>query len=100
MSRQQKGMRILWIVLGFIMLAGAIVLLILALMQAQESARTSKENQGYVRYLACVTEIRNTTGVIAVSKAVSDRCWSTAEKQVGIKLNRYSESEVQSVLGR
>lgn len=56
-----------------------------------EGQLTSAQNQGYVRYLACVADIRNEKNVIAVSNEISDACWEQAEQEIGTKLPRYSE---------
>jgi len=55
-----------------------------------ENARISHENQGYIRYMACVIDVRNELETITVSNEISEACWQEAEKETGIKLARYS----------
>ena len=64
---------------------------VVLLLKIQDGSQTSAENQGYVSYLACVADIRNELGTIAVSDKVSDACWLQAEKETGATLPRYSE---------
>ena len=71
-----------------LLFASSVALLFLKI---QDGAQTSAENQGYVRYLACVTDIRNEKGVVTVSNQISDACWSQAEQEAGVQLPRYSE---------
>lgn len=89
--KQYKGYKIKSFI-GFsllaVLFAASVALLFLKI---QDGAQTSAENQGYVRYLACVTDIRNEKGVIAVSNEISDACWSQAEKEAGVSLPRYTE---------
>lgn len=61
---------------------------------SQEQNRLTRENQGYVRYLTCIADIRNQLNVIAISGEISEACWQKAEQQTGIKLNRYDKSIV------
>lgn len=100
MTKRQRTHRALWVGLGLLMLGGLVALISLSIMTSSESARTSRENQGYVRYLACVAEIRNSRNVIAIDKATSDFCWEEAQAKAGVTLTRYSEIEVQNALGR
>ena len=50
------------------------------------------ENQGYIRYLTCVADIRNSEKVITISDEISEACWKVAEQKVGIPLQRYDKS--------
>ena len=74
-----------------VLLVSSIVLLIVQIDGGERARVTSLQNQGYVRYLACVTDIRNEKKVITVSDEISDACWKQAEKEIGMKLPRYSE---------
>ena len=89
--RKYKGYKIKALI-GFCLLVllfiASIALLVL---QIRESVSTSSANQGYVRYLACVTDIRNEKGVVTISNEISDACWNEAEKEAGVELPRYSE---------
>lgn len=78
---------IAFVLLGILLTAS----LSLLYLKISDGAQTSRENQGYVRYLACVTDIRNELNVIAISDEISDACWAEAEKEVGVQLSRYSE---------
>ena len=61
---------------------------------AQAQNHLTRENQGYVRYLTCIADIRNQLNVVAISDEISEACWQKAEAQTGIKLNRYDKSIV------
>lgn len=89
--KSYKGYKIkgfIGFILLVLLLSGSVALLFLKIQEARE---ISAENQGYVRYLACLADIRNELDVIAVSNDISDACWSQAEKEAGVTLSRYSE---------
>lgn len=78
--------------LGFVLLILLVVASVsLLFVKIQEAQQTSAENQGYVRYLACLADIRSEQGVVAVNNDISDACWAQAEKEAGVTLSRYSE---------
>lgn len=60
----------------------------------QDAKQESTQNQGYLRYVACVVDIRNELKSISISDDLSDACWKEAEKEVGVTLPRYS-SKIQ-----
>lgn len=70
-----------------ILASASLVLLIITINNARE---TSVQNQGYLRYVACVVDIRNEMGTVVVSDDLSDNCWDQAEKETGTKLQRYT----------
>lgn len=89
--KSYKGYKIQGFI-GFVLLLfllGASVSLLFN--KIQDASHISAENQGYVRYLACLADIRNELDVIAVSNEISDACWIQAEKEAGVELSRYSE---------
>ena len=78
-------------IMGFALIATLLLASVTLLyLRSQENGRLSKENQGYIRYLACVADIRNSKGVITVSDEISEACWDQAEKETGVHLTRYS----------
>lgn len=58
---------------------------------SMSNRQTSLENQGYVRYTACVIDVRNEAQSVTVSVDTLDKCWVLAEQQTGVKLPRYHE---------
>lgn len=57
--------------------------------QAGANSQTSRENQGYLRYLACVADVRNKAKALTISVEKLDQCWDLAEDQAGVNLPRY-----------
>lgn len=85
-----------WVIQGLIGYA-LIFLLILGslgvyVINAQNQNYLQRENQGYIRYLTCVADIRNSEKVITISDEISEACWKVAEQRVGIPLQRYDKS--------
>jgi len=80
---------------GF-MLIGLLLITSVTLLylRSAENGRLSTENQGYIRYMACVVDIRNELETVTVSNEISEACWAQAEKETGIKLNRYTEKVI------
>lgn len=62
-------------------------------MVASESSRKSRENNGYLRYVACVVDVRNEIKAVSLPDGASEKCWKIAENEVGVKLKRYSKEE-------
>lgn len=58
---------------------------------SMSNRQTSLENQGYVRYTACVIDVRNQAQAVTVSVATLDKCWEVAERETGVKLPRYHD---------
>lgn len=75
------------VILIFLMVTSPIVLFL----QAAEGDRETLENQGYLRYVACVIDVRNRTSSITISPEKLDKCWEIADAQAGVKLPRYYE---------
>lgn len=83
------------VIFGYILLIVLVVgSLSVYVISSHEQNRLTRENQGYVRYLTCIADIRNQLNVIAISNEISEACWQKAEQQTGIKLNRYDKSIV------
>jgi len=59
------------------------------LLQSNANNQTSRENQGYLRYLACVADVRNKANALTISVNKLDQCWELAEAQAGVDLPRY-----------
>lgn len=57
--------------------------------KSSDNTQTSKENQGYLRYLACVADVRNKAAALTISVDKLDQCWELAESQAGVDLPRY-----------
>ena len=68
-----------------IVIASPVILFV----QASNGDQETLENQGYLRYMACVVDVRNSAGTVSIPAAKLDQCWTVAEQQVGIKLPRY-----------
>lgn len=58
---------------------------------SMSNRQTSLENQGYVRYTACVIDVRNNAQAVTVPVQTLDKCWEAAERETGTKLPRYHE---------
>lgn len=71
----------------FIFAFSSLALLVFTIQAAKYE---STQNQGYLRYVACVVDIRNELKSTSISDELSDACWAEAEKEVGVKLPRYS----------
>lgn len=99
MKLKARTVKLMWDVLGMTLLLCIAILFYALFNVSSENGKTSRENQGYVRYIACVIEVRNTRNVVAVDDKTSDACWYIAEKQVGVKLTRYSDLEIERALG-
>lgn len=69
----------------------AIILIspIVLIIQLNENRSDTLENQGYIRYVACVIDVRNQAGSVTVPKSVLDKCWTSAEQEINTKLERY-----------
>lgn len=59
---------------------------------SMDNRRSSLEIQGYVRYTACVIDVRNQAQSVTVSVDTLDECWEVAERETGVKLPRYHET--------
>ena len=70
------------------------VMLIALILVVNENINKSRENNGYLRYVACVVDVRNEIKEVALPDGASEKCWQIAEREVGVKLKRYSKSEV------
>lgn len=57
--------------------------------QAGDNRQASQQNQGYLRYLACVADVRNSAKTVTISVEKLDKCWDLAEQQAGVDLPRY-----------
>lgn len=90
--RKYKGYKIKALIAYCLLVLLFVASIALLVLQIREGVGTSSENQGYVRYLARVTDIRNEKGVVTISNEISDACWNQAEKEAGVKLPRYSET--------
>lgn len=81
-SKKEIAVIIIFIV---VVMASPIILFV----QASNGDQETLENQGYLRYMACVADVRNKTNVVAIPVEKLDQCWSIAEEQVSVKLPRY-----------
>jgi hypothetical protein len=73
------------IALPIIGVAGILLILVFVLATKGQS----KENNGYIRVINCIISIPATTR----AQEDIETCYSTVEKQVGVKLQRYDTSD-------
>lgn len=95
-QKLKENLKKRWVVQGLIGYFLIILLVVGSLavyvVSANNQNYLQRENQGYIRYLTCVADIRNSEKVITISDEISEACWKVAESRVGIPLQRYDKS--------
>lgn len=76
------------IALPVLVAAGILIIITIAL----STEDTSKENNGYIRVINCVVSIPATVR----TQTDIEKCYSTVEKDLGIRLQRYDTSSYRN----
>lgn len=92
LKRMSNNNRLLVVIVGS-GVAVLVALLWLSVISVQSGIdrnnRETKYNQGLQRYMACVTDVRNSAEKVAIGSEANELCWKIAEDQTGQDLPRY-----------